>query len=543
MRSFTGSLKGLLLVLVIVCIAGFTLLFLQGHLALRSVDRAAIQMGNGKDIVADILPPPLYAIETHLTAYQVLEAPVAERAVLAEKFKPLKKDYDNRNAYWQDKRSEIDSAAYESLVGRQKEKGEAYWAKLEKDFLPAALAGRDDDARIAFGELKALYEDHRAGVDATVKIAGGWSDACLADLSATVQRALWILTVVATLCAVVAIGLYVLVARRIGQLLGAEPEELRGEMGRLAEGDLRLSARKCSRGSVMSALQHAQVRIRGLVEQTGNEAKLVDRGVSQVQLTIDELANNATRLAEAAASTCGAMEEISTSMAMIVEQANRAESVASDAASKAKSGAAAFAQNQENFERIAATSEQVQSSVTLLGQHSKEVAGIVQTIRAIAEQTNMLALNAAIEAARAGEQGRGFAVVADEVRKLAERTTSATEDIGRLIGRIQTGIELTIASINASVDNISTGRQSTEDSGKALLAIVECIDELTTHVSGIVNATREVNNATPQINDNMAKVRHLAGSSSATTRDTADVGLALGNVAMRMNQSLDAFQY
>lgn len=76
----------------------------------------------------------------------------------------------------------------------------------------------------------------------------------------------------------------------------------------------------------------------------------------------------------------------------------------------------------ENIERAVADSAQL---VTKLGDRSKEIGQIVDTIAGIAGQTNLLALNAAIEAARAGEQGRGFSVVAEEVRKLAEQSQEA----------------------------------------------------------------------------------------------------------------------
>ena len=101
------------------------------------------------------------------------------------------------------------------------------------------------------------------------------------------------------------------------------------------------------------------------------------------------------------------------------------------------------------MERIAASVTQSSEVVYALGERSKAISGIVQTIREIADQTNLLALNAAIEAARAGEQGRGFAVVADEVRKLAERTSQATGEIGSMISAIQGETDSAIASIEA----------------------------------------------------------------------------------------------
>ena len=65
--------------------------------------------------------------------------------------------------------------------------------------------------------------------------------------------------------------------------------------------------------------------------------------------------------------------------------------------------------------------------------YAEGIGRIMNVISDIADQTNLLALNAAIEAARAGDAGRGFAVVADEVRKLAEKTMTATKEVGDAI--------------------------------------------------------------------------------------------------------------
>ena len=125
----------------------------------------------------------------------------------------------------------------------------------------------------------------------------------------------------------------------------------------------------------------------------------------------------------------------------------------------------------ENMEQIYQGTNECKQVIFSLGEASKEIIGIVQTITSISGQTNILALNASIEAARAGEYGKGFAVVADEIQKLSEQTKAATEHIGSIVKEVVKNTEDAVASMEKNVAYTQSGMESIRKANESATTI------------------------------------------------------------------------
>ncbi|WP_416309178.1 methyl-accepting chemotaxis protein [Pseudomonas sp. DCB_BI] len=120
---------------------------------------------------------------------------------------------------------------------------------------------------------------------------------------------------------------------------------------------------------------------------------------------------------------------------------------------------------------LEASMQEAAEGIQALDTQSRVIGSIIKTISDIAGQTNLLALNAAIEAARAGEQGRGFAVVADEVRQLASRTSTATEEIARVVQQNSQLAQAAVAIIDTSKRQAEQGLALADETGNVIVEI------------------------------------------------------------------------
>jgi methyl-accepting chemotaxis protein len=177
---------------------------------------------------------------------------------------------------------------------------------------------------------------------------------------------------------------------------------------------------------------------------------------------------------------------------------------------------------------VQAQAQVMREDMGALGKQADGIGAIMNVISDIADQTNLLALNAAIEAARAGDAGRGFAVVADEVRKLAEKTMTATKEVGQAISGIQQGTTQNIGHVNESVRAVEQATALANKSGEALREIVHLVDSASDQVRSIATASEEQSAASEQISRSIGEVNII---SAETTQAMTQAAQAVGELA------------
>ncbi|QLA14871.1 chemotaxis protein [Desulfolutivibrio sulfoxidireducens] len=243
----------------------------------------------------------------------------------------------------------------------------------------------------------------------------------------------------------------------------------------------------------------------------------------QLAAQIEESSRGTENQKERIAETAAALEQMNASILEVAKNSSNAAENAEKAKDKAEHGVTVVQKSIQAIEAMRERVREMTTSVGDLGRQAEGIGNIIGIISDIADQTNLLALNAAIEAARAGEAGRGFAVVADEVRKLAEKTMSATQEVGTAVTAIQDGTKKSIGIMERAVHDV---QESVDMSGR----VGESLGEILTVSLATADMVRNI----------AAAAEEQSATSEQITRSTDEINTVSSETSDAMNQSAQA---
>lgn len=276
---------------------------------------------------------------------------------------------------------------------------------------------------------------------------------------------------------------------------------------------------------------------------------------NQVAGSITDIAHGAEQQLKTVKNASAVVENMSISIHHVTVEANQALAKSSQAAEKAKESGVSIDKAVNQMELIEQTVNTSSKVVANLGERSKEIGQIVDTISGIAGQTNLLALNAAIEAARAGEQGRGFAVVAEEVRKLAEQSQEAAQQIADLIGEIQGDTAKAVSAMDDGTREVSLGAEVINGAGSAFREIAELVTQVSDQVTEISSSMQQIDKGSQQIVSSVKAIDDLSQKAAteaetvsaateeqlASMEEIASASQNLADMAQKLQQTVNRF--
>lgn len=302
------------------------------------------------------------------------------------------------------------------------------------------------------------------------------------------------------------------------------------ELGRLGNAANRMIE---SLKDLIHQIQKTSSQVAASSEELTASADQSAQVTQSIAQSITEVSEMSSKQADAVNASTAVVEEISAgveetaaTVGLASEQSNKAVVAAREGNRKIEGAVGQM----HSIEQTVNRSAQV---VTKLGQRSKEIGQIVDTISGIAGQTNLLALNAAIEAARAGEHGKGFAVVAEEVRKLAEQSQEAAKQIETLISEIQTDTESAVIAMHEGTEEVKSGTEAVNSAGQAFLQILEMTEAVSRQSADIAKTMEEIAQGTQQIVDS---VQEIDGSSKSVAAESQSVSAATEEQSASMEE-------
>ena len=512
MRHMT--VRGKLILMMVVSTASLVLLAI---LFFSAIDEVKVSgpiykaIAREMDLRSDILPPPEFIVETHLTVLQIQKALQSDPAgldALVKNLAGLRHDYEDRQAYWDaslPNGTPLEAQIRDGILSQANKPASQYFQIVAVQLLPA-LKNRDSKAvaSIIDAQLVPLYVEHKAAIERLADLTQKSQDLREQQAKHTIYSRILLLMIVImmSLLGTLAVGFYA--SNSITGPLKSAVKALEG----VATRDLtpRLDVRNGDEvGAMSKAFNVAMQAIRNGFSEADDIAGVVSRVSNKLETAARKLSDGTQAQAAALQETSGSLEELNATVTQNATSAKEASDLSKSSASAAVEGTTVMEAAIQAMADISAASIQI--------------GNITSSIDEIAFHTHILAVNAAIEAARAGEQGRGFAVVAAEVRTLAQRSASSAREIKQLIQDTVSKVEHGSAQVTRSGETLHQIAASAKQVADVVSSISHACSEQALAINNVSTAVSGVDGVTQsnaaQSEELFVTAKHLLSTSAA----------------------------
>jgi len=546
-----------------------------------------LKIEEGKDFVADALPPPLTPYQAALIMHSLDIIPESEIPKQLAEEKQLHHDFNDRLAHWEQvmtARGKMSVPQWKEVLTGLRNKGDVFWKALEEGAIPALTTKAANSDEAVSKAMKAFY-DLETVVTSSIDFL---NNDVKAEEQANIAGSNWGAHAVTGIFAAILALVLALSVMGLKKIVGALQKFTR-TMAALAGGALDAEIPFLVRRDEIGAMAQALSVFKAQAEQIKEDEAAKSKSLIEMKQHSDTIAANeehsrrvivdmgrALRRLASGDLTCaitepfaGSLDELRqrfneslTALQLLIttvqtgtsgintgtqEIANASDDLARRTETQAatlEETAAAVAEITGKVKKTAHGAVRAKQVVEVakndadesgavvtkaigamqeIHESSQKITQIVSMIDEIAFQTNLLALNAGVEAARAGDAGRGFAVVASEVRALAQRSAGAAKEIKQILAGSQVVVE--------------QGVHLVSETGLSLKAIIDRVAEINTVISEIAqnaeeqaSGLNEVNLAVSQMDQATQQNAAMVEETTAATRMLTEQSMALAKL-------------